>query len=237
MNVLLKSCSLLALCAAAACGSKSTATPVKTPTATPTALGPVAHDAALAQLEAMRPFVVQQGTNLACDAYTPAASEVIKALMTQTVAARAEREKLPPEALSAWQAGHQAALGKLVDEVAAPLRKSVGCKLITDDKAWAHVAEGIVSIGEPLALPATIVKRRAMIETLLVSAQSVTKPQQCEGFVKEMTTTFNALDGDLKAMARIEQFVDDMVWEEQDETTLKSDPRMTGLMKVCGSEE
>ena len=76
-----------------------------------------------------------------------------------------------------------------------------------------------------------------MIETLLISAQSVSKPQQCEGFVKEMTTTFNALDGDLKAMARIEQFVDDMVWEEQDETTLKSDPRMTGLMKVCGSEE
>jgi hypothetical protein len=235
MNAMLKSCSLLAMCAAAACGSKSTATTVKAP-ASP-AVSTVAHDAALTQLEALRPFVVSEGDNLKCDAYTPAASEAIKTLMTQTVAARTEREKLPPEALTAWQAAHQAALGKLVDDVAAPLRKNTTCKAIIDDKAWAHVAEGIVSLGEPLALPATIVKRRAMIEKLLVSAQSVAKPEQCEGFSKEMTTNFNALNEDLKAMVRIDQFVDDMVWEEQDEKTLAADERMAGLMKVCGGEE
>lgn len=235
MNALLKSCGALALCAAAACSGKSTAATVKAPAPTPAASA-LAHDAALAQLEAMRPFVVLQGDDIKCDAYTPAASEAIKTLVTQTVAARTEREKLAPDALTAWQGAHQAALGKLVDEVATPLRKNTTCKAIIDDKAWARVAEGIVSLGEPLAVPATIVKRRGMIEKLLISAQSITKPEQCEAFSKEMTASFTALNEDLKAMVRIDQFVDDMVWEEQDEKTLGADERMAGLMKVCGGE-
>lgn len=222
------------LVALAACGSK-TAVPVA-PTPVPV-IPPTAHDAVVAQLESMRPFVVTDAGAFKCDGYTAAASAALKELVAKTEAAKLERGALLPQTLTAWQTEHQAALGKLVDAVSSPLRKAGTCQAVAEEHAWARVAEAIVAVAEPLQIPAAIVKRRVAIETMLVQATKVTKLDQCGGFQQAMVSSFGALDGDLKAMPRIEQFVDNLVWEKSDEQVLQNDERIAALMKICGGEE
>jgi hypothetical protein len=222
------------LVALAACGSK-TAAPLVPPQMPE--IPPDAHDALIAQLEAMRPFVATDAGVFKCEGYTAAASAALKELVAKTETARLERGALLPATLTAWQSEHQAVLGKLINEVSSPLRKAGSCQVVAEEHAWARVAEAIVAVGEPLEIPATIVKRRTAIENLLVQATKVTAADQCGAFSEAMVSSFSALDGDLKAMPRIEQFVDNLVWEKIDEETLKNDARVAGMMKICGAEE
>ncbi len=220
--------------ALAACGSK-TSVPVG-PTSVPV-IPPTAHDALVAQLEAMRPFVVADAGGFKCEGYTAAASAALKELVAKTEAAKLERGALIPATLTAWQVEHQAVLGKLINEVSSPLRKAGSCQVVAEEHAWARVAEAIVAVGEPLEIPAAIVKRRTAIENMLVQATKITAADQCGGFSEAMVSSFSALDPDLKAMPRIEQFVDNLVWEKADEDTLKNDARIEAMMKICGAEE
>ena len=233
MKVFSRTTWMSVLVALAACGSK-TAAPVG-PTPVPV-IPPTAHDALVAQLEAMRPFVVADAGVFKCDGFTAAASAALKELVAKTQAAKLERGALLPQTLTAWQTEHQAVLGKLINEVSSPLRKAGSCQVVAEAHAWARVAEAIVAVGEPLEIPATIVKRRKEIENLLVQATKVTAADQCGAFSQAMVSSFSALDGDLKAMPRSEQFVDNLVWEKIDEETLQNDVRVTGMMEICGAK-
>ncbi|MBP9088847.1 MAG: hypothetical protein KBG15_22175 [Kofleriaceae bacterium] len=215
----------------AACGGTKVATKIPAPEVSPTA-----HTALVAQLNAMRPFVVTEADSFRCDLYTSASTAALKELVTKTEAAKLERLQLTAQTLTTWQTKHQVELGQLIDQVSTPLRKATTCKPVVDEHAWARVAEAIVAIGEPLQIPAAIAKRRAEIENLLVQATKVQTVGQCEGFQKSMTASFGALEGDLKAMPRIEQFVDNLVWEKADEELLQKDARIADLMKICGAE-
>ncbi len=234
MKVFFRTTGMSVLVALAACGSK-TAAPVG-PTPAPV-IPPTAHDALVAQLEAMRPFVVTDAGVFKCDGFMAAATAALKELVAKTEAAKLERGALLPQTLTAWQAEHQVALGKLINEVSSPLRKAGSCQVVAEEHAWARVAEAIVAVGEPLEIPATIVKRRKEIENLLVRASKVTAADQCGAFSEAMVSSFSALDGDLKAMPRIEQFVDNLVWEKIDEETLKNDARIEAMMKICDAEK
>ncbi len=234
MNVFFQSIGACAVVLLAACGSKTAAPLVPTPLPV---VQLTAHNALVAQLEAMRPFVVVDAGVFKCEGYSTAASAELKALISKTEAAKLERGAVLASTLTAWQTEHQAVLGKLIDEVSSPLRKASLCKPVGDEHAWARVAEAIVAVGEPLQIPATILKRRAAIETMLVEATKVTAADQCGAFAQAMTTRFGALDGELKAMPRIEQFVDNLVWEKADEQVLQNDVRIASMMKICGGED
>lgn len=233
MNVFFQSTWAATVVMLAACGGKTAAPVVPTPAPV---IAPVAHNALVAQLEAMRPFVVADAGVFKCEAYTATASAALKELVTKTEAAKLERVALPAATLTAWQVEHHAVLATLITEVSSPLRKAGTCKPVADEHAWARVAEAIVAVGEPLEIPATIVKRRKEIENLLVQASKITAADQCGAFSEAMVSSFSALDPDLKAMPRIEQFVDNLVWEKIDEDTLKNDARVAGMMKICGAE-
>lgn len=234
MNVFFQSTWAAAVMMLVGCGGKTVAPAATTPAPV---IAAVAHNAVVAQLEAMRPFVVAEAGVFKCEAYTTAASAALQALVAKTEAIKLERGALPASMLTAWQVEHYAVFAALITEVSSPLRKAGTCKPVVDEHAWARVAEAIVAVGEPLKIPAAIIKRRTAIENMLVQATKVTAADHCGAFSEAMVTSFRAIDGELKAMPRIEQFVDNLVWEKADENTLKTDARIEAMMKICDAEQ
>jgi hypothetical protein len=218
----------VALTFAVGCGGPKTPETPKAPTW-------AAHDAVVAKLETLRPFVVSDAEqNLNCPLYTPAATEIVKALPAMIAAAAAERNcpGCAGPSLDAWQQAHNTALTALVLEVATPLR-SEECEGPKTDKAWTHVSEAIVSVSVPRELPPVIVKRRMAVDYMLTAASKLEKADQCEDFAKNMQNQFANLESDIKAMPKLLAFVDDKVWEEQDEKTVEADPRLKKMMSIC----
>lgn len=217
--------------ALAACGSggQGTAPAVTHPTAVPT----TAFDAALAQLQAVRPFLKIEGDAVICDAYTAEGRAAFAQLAGKAAAAHAARATLAGPALSDWQKAHDAALTEWVAQVAPALRQDTACAALKDDAVWSGVARTLVTLGQPSEVPTPVVQRRAATVKLLEQTATVKTKADCEPFMAKMQADSKPIMAALAAMSPVLVFIDDQVWEEEDEKQILGDGRFEALLKMC----
>jgi hypothetical protein len=191
-------------------------------------------DSLLADLEQMRPFVVVHDGKPDCAAYTPAASAVVAKIAAGTTPANDTRTKAAPDAVAQWQTAHAAAIEKLISDVATPIRNVMDCEPMTKDDTWTRVSFGIVAVAQPTQPPAVVVKRRAILKEVLDAAAGIKSKDDCKAIEDKMTAVGPAIEQETKAMSPIEEFVDDKVWEEEDEKQGTASPGWQNLGTYCG---
>jgi hypothetical protein len=227
----MKRAHLAALTLAAACGGHPRQDKSPQP---PAATSPAALDAVVADLEALRPFVVlPDGQHPSCEAYTPAATALVASLAAKNPAATTARTAGAPAAIAAWHQDHEAALGKLVTDVAEPIRMVTDCPAVAKDEAWKTISAAIVAVGQRPDVPAAVVKRRALMAELLAGAAKIHAEADCAPLKERLMPQFLTLEGDLHAMSALDRFIDDKVWEEEDEHHVESDPDGKRLVELC----
>jgi hypothetical protein len=191
-------------------------------------------DGILADLEAMRPFVVVKDGSVDCTAYTAQASALVTKLTGGTPQANSARTSARPEAVAEWQRAHAPAIEKLLTDVVTPVRNVTTCEAMQKDQAWHHVSFALVAVAQPAQPPAPVIERRALMEELLAAAEKMTSADDCKRVMQDMMTKHPQLDQAFEAMSPIEQFIDDKVWEEDEEAKAKADPRYQKLGEHCG---
>jgi hypothetical protein len=223
-----------ALLLAVGCGHSSSSPKPVSGTAEPAPAGTAPMDSLLADLEAMRPFVVVHDGKPDCAAYTPAASGVVAKIAAGTSAANDTRAKAAPDAVAQWQTAHAGAIEKLIAEVATPVRNVTDCEPMSKDETWTRVSFGIVAVAQPANPPPAVVHRRAVMKQMLDTAATIKSKDDCKPVVEQAQAVGPTLEQELDKMTPIERFVDDKVWEEEDEKQGTSSPGMKNLETYCG---
>ncbi|MDB4955323.1 MAG: hypothetical protein JWO36_2892, partial [Myxococcales bacterium] len=192
-----------------------------------------ALDAVASSLETLRPFVVLQDGHPKCDAYTPAATALIADLAAKTPAATTARTSGSAAVVAAWQHEHDASLAKLINEVALPIRMDTGCEAMQKDAAWTKISAAIVAVGQRADPPPPIIKRRAFMTELLTAAANIKVKADCKSLEEVLASKSAGLETDLKSMSTVDSFIDDKVWEEEEEHRMKADPNGMRLIELC----
>jgi hypothetical protein len=195
-----------------------------------------AMDTLLAQLEAMRAYVVIKADAPDCAAYTAEATTTLSKVADATAPAASARTATAPDAVAAWQKSHAPAIEKLIAEVATPVRSVTDCPAMEKDETWKKISIAIVAVAQPTTLPAPVVKRREALTELSTVGANISSPADCQKIGQTMQSKFGNLEAEMKQMTPIEQFVDDKVWEEEDEKRAMSDAGLKKLFETCGGE-
>ncbi len=193
-----------------------------------------ALDNLLTQLEAMRAYVVIKGDAADCAAYTAEATTSLAKVADATAPASNARTSTAPDAVTAWQQSHAPAIEKLIADVATPVRSTTGCEPMEKDQAWVKLSAAIVAVAQPTTLPGPVVKRREALTELSAVGAKISSPADCQQVGQQMQSKFGNLEAEMKTMSPIEQFVDDKVWEEEDEKRAMSDAGLKKLFETCG---
>jgi hypothetical protein len=228
----MKTLSLALVVAVASCGGTKPAGPVSGTAEAGASIAPL--DTLLAHLESMRPYVVAKGSGAECAAYTGDASAVIAKLAASTPEANAARASSSPDSLAQWQKAHATAIEKLIADVAVPVRNVTGCEPMDKDETWKKVSFGIVAVAQPAQPPAPVVKRRALMSELIATAPSVKTAADCTKLKADMMAKIGPITQEAEAMSPIEKFIDDKVWEEEDESRMKAEPAIVKVSELCG---
>lgn len=216
----------------AACGGSQTAKPLEG-NAEATATIP-ALDEQLARLEAMRPYVVIQDDVAGCAPYTADASAALNRIREQTTVAQTARTSSTPDEVTAWQAAHRDALEKVLADIVLPTRMVSGCPAMEKDETWRTLSGGLVSIAQPPSPPPAVTRRREAMQALSALSKKLTAKEDCHQINDLLDGTYKDVDSQLKAMSKIEAFIDDAVWEEEDERRFEADEDILKMMSLCG---
>src|SRR5690242_14445406 len=122
----MKALSSLMVVVVAGCGGSSKPTTVSGKTE-PGTVSMAALDGIMADLEAMRPFVVVKAGNVDCAAYTAQASALVTKLAGGTPQANSVRTSASAEIVAEWQRAHAPAIEKLLTDVVTPVRNVTTC--------------------------------------------------------------------------------------------------------------
>lgn len=222
-----------------ACGS-STPPPIADPTtgSASTTAGATtslaALSAVLGELEQLRPYVVGADGKPTCTAYTADTSAMVTNLAASTERADAARKQARPVDVVEWQRTHTPAIEKLIVEVSTPLRSYTYCEPMTKDETWKHVMRALVTIAEPPTPPDAIADRGAMMTKLLAAAETMTSEADCKAAMERLMAEHGAsLEASFAKLTVVENFVDDHVWEEQQEDAMQAHPSFEKLSKFC----
>jgi hypothetical protein len=229
----MKTLSSVVVVALAACGGSSKPEAVSGRTE-PGTVSMAPLDGVMADLEAMRPYVVVKDGNVDCTAYTAQASALVTKLAGGTPQANSARTSASPDVVAAWQRAHASAIEKLLTDVVTPVRNQTACEPMQKDQTWHHVSFALVAVAQPAQPPAPVLERRALMEELLAASEKMASADDCKRVMQEMMTKHPQLDQAFKAMSPIDKFIDDKVWEEDEEAKAKADPRFQKLGEHCG---
>ena len=219
-----------------ACGGKQSAPALEGKAEHGTSVA--AMDTLLKQLEAMRPYVVvAAGAETPdCAAYTAEASTALAKVADSTAPAANARTQTAPDAVAAWQKAHASEIEKLIAEVATPVRSVTRCEAMEKDATWRKVSAAIVAVAQPSALPPAVTKRREAMTELAAAGAKLSSKDECPQVMEMMKSKFGDLEAAMKSMSPIEQFVDDAVWEEEDEKKAMNDAGFKKLFETCGGD-
>lgn len=220
------------LCVVASCGGSSKSAPVSGKTE-PGTVSMAPLDGVVADLEAMRPFVVVKDGKADCAAYSEQASAIVTKLAGGTPQANSARTSASADIVVEWQRAHAPAIEKLLADVVKPVRNVTGCEAMEKDKTWHHVSLALVAVAQPTQVPAPVLERRALLEEFLAKSDTLKTADDCKAMLEESMAKHPTLEQSFKSMSPIEQFVDDIVWEEEAEAKAKADPRFQKL-EICG---
>lgn len=215
------------------CGGSQAPKPVEGKAETATTLA--ALDTQLAHLEGMRPYIVVKGEVADCAAYTPEASAALAKVGGQTSAADAARSSSPPDELTSWQAAHRDDLEKVLADIVLPTRMVTDCAAMAKDDTWPTLSAALVAVAQPPAPPPAIARRREAMQELSALAASLTAKEDCHKINDLLDGKYKDVDAQLKSMSNLERFIDDKVWEEEDEKRFEKDENITKVMSLCGA--